>query len=230
MIFVVLLIRLGLDLVRRKSLLPFAIFARNSFVIMAFSSPSFYSNPFKPFFDYTYCRPIKTAEITINTNNGRKDWETAIAEKKAEFTFDKRLCAFKEDAIFLMFGSSWPDSSMDWQYNKIHYANLTLRWLWFPMMILLVVSSVFIKRKPKELLIVLCSLCLLCVLLIQDGALMEGRYRKPLEPFLLLTTAIVLSRKAKKENISLLEFAVQTYIKPPTQYIIKKLEILRAKT
>ncbi len=38
MIFVVLLIRLGLDLVRRKSLIPFAIFARNSFVIMAFSS------------------------------------------------------------------------------------------------------------------------------------------------------------------------------------------------
>jgi S-DNA-T family DNA segregation ATPase FtsK/SpoIIIE len=38
MIFVVLLVRLGFDLVRRKPLLPFLIFARNSFVIMAFFS------------------------------------------------------------------------------------------------------------------------------------------------------------------------------------------------
>lgn len=38
MIVVVLLIRLGLDLVRRKPLIPFMIFARNSFVIMAFFS------------------------------------------------------------------------------------------------------------------------------------------------------------------------------------------------
>jgi DNA segregation ATPase FtsK/SpoIIIE, S-DNA-T family len=38
MIVVVLLIRLGFDLVRRRSLIPFMIFARNSFVIMAFFS------------------------------------------------------------------------------------------------------------------------------------------------------------------------------------------------
>jgi len=38
MIFVVLLIKLGMDLVRRRSLIPFMIFARNSFVIMAFFS------------------------------------------------------------------------------------------------------------------------------------------------------------------------------------------------
>ncbi|MBC7885539.1 MAG: DNA translocase FtsK [Saprospiraceae bacterium] len=38
MMVVVLLIRFGLDLIRRKSLIPFAIFARNSFVIMAFFS------------------------------------------------------------------------------------------------------------------------------------------------------------------------------------------------
>lgn len=36
--FVVLFVRLGLDLLRRKSLFPFLIFARNSFVIMAFFS------------------------------------------------------------------------------------------------------------------------------------------------------------------------------------------------
>jgi S-DNA-T family DNA segregation ATPase FtsK/SpoIIIE len=38
LIVVVLLIRLGFDLVRRRSLIPFMIFARNSFVIMAFFS------------------------------------------------------------------------------------------------------------------------------------------------------------------------------------------------
>ncbi|MFZ1751269.1 MAG: DNA translocase FtsK [Saprospiraceae bacterium] len=38
MIVVVLLIRLGFDLLRRRSLIPFLIFARNSFVIMAFFS------------------------------------------------------------------------------------------------------------------------------------------------------------------------------------------------
>lgn len=38
MMVVVLLIRFGLDLVRRRSLIPFMVFARNSFVIMAFFS------------------------------------------------------------------------------------------------------------------------------------------------------------------------------------------------
>ena len=38
MMIVVLLIKLGLDLIRRRSLIPFMIFARNSFVIMAFFS------------------------------------------------------------------------------------------------------------------------------------------------------------------------------------------------
>lgn len=38
MIVVVLLVRLGMDLIRRRSLIPFMIFARNSFVIMAFFS------------------------------------------------------------------------------------------------------------------------------------------------------------------------------------------------
>ena len=38
MIVVVMLIKLGFDLVRRKSLIPFMVFARNSFVIMAFFS------------------------------------------------------------------------------------------------------------------------------------------------------------------------------------------------
>ncbi len=38
MMFVVLLIRLGMDLVRRRNLIPFLVFARNSFVIMAFFS------------------------------------------------------------------------------------------------------------------------------------------------------------------------------------------------
>lgn len=38
MIVVVLLVRLGMDLVRRRSLIPFMVFARNSFVIMAFFS------------------------------------------------------------------------------------------------------------------------------------------------------------------------------------------------
>jgi S-DNA-T family DNA segregation ATPase FtsK/SpoIIIE len=38
MIFVVLITRLGFDLIRRKSLIPFMVFARNSFVIMAFFS------------------------------------------------------------------------------------------------------------------------------------------------------------------------------------------------
>ncbi|MBK8627381.1 MAG: DNA translocase FtsK 4TM domain-containing protein [Saprospiraceae bacterium] len=38
MIVVVLLVRLGLDLIRRRSLMPFVVFARNSFVIMAFFS------------------------------------------------------------------------------------------------------------------------------------------------------------------------------------------------
>ena len=38
MIFVVLLIRFGFDLIRRKPLMPFLLFVRNSFVIMAFFS------------------------------------------------------------------------------------------------------------------------------------------------------------------------------------------------
>ena len=190
--------------------------------IAAFSSPSFYSNPFKPFFKFDYCRPNDIARIRVRTANGSKDWDAAIANAKKTYSLDKHLCALREDLVFFLFGTAWPDSSMNISYSKLYYANLTLRWLWLPLILLLLIRAPFIKRKPQELLVISCALACIFITIIQNTVPMEGRYRKPLEPLLLLTTAIILRRKSTDEDMTLWNFGCQTYVIPPAQYIASR--------
>ena len=151
-----------------------------------FGTPSFYNPTFYPFSTWTTARE-GTAYITIDVSRGRATW---IAEKKRieglrSFPWWRQ---YQENLIYLLFGQSWPDNDP----NALSgLATVWTRWLWPPLM--LVVAWGVLRRgfRGRDWLLPLCALGMLLWLAVQRDGIIEGRYRKPIDP-VLLAAAIVL--------------------------------------
>lgn len=183
--------------------------------LYGFSSPSFYYPIGEPFFTFNYCRPETPARADILTVKGSEDWDNAIALAKQNFDWDKLSCAMRENLSFLFFANSWPDSAAQWGYKWLYYVNFHSRWMWMPLMFLLLIGAPQAKTRKPEMLILCCALGLLLVLMLQQAVVMEGRYRKPLEPLLLISAAILLRRQKLNDDLwTMPHFVWQIYLLP----------------
>jgi len=97
--------------------------------------------------------------------------------QQAEYTF--------ENAVFLIFGESWPDCGLD---DLFHRLQVHARWMWAPLLVL--ASVLAIKQRRKDLLTILCFAPWL-LFIFQQVYITEGRFRKPLEG-ILIAECIVL--------------------------------------
>jgi hypothetical protein len=124
-------------------------------------------------------------------------------------------CHWRENQLFLLFGSSWPDSLGSIE-SPLHYLNLHSRWIWAPLIILLLAATPFIRTRPEEMLILLCAVGIFLCLSFQQTAVMEGRYRKPLEPLLIISCYIIFRRfgKAQADGVSAWRFVYSYYLQP----------------
>lgn len=156
-----------------------------------FGTPSFYNPTFYPFSDWTTDRR-GTAYIRIDVSRGRASW---IEEKKrlqSERTFPWRR-QYEENLLYLLFGQSWPDNDP----NALSgLATVWTRWLWPPLM--LVVAWGVLRRgfRGREWLLPACALGMLLSLAVQRDGIIEGRYRKPIDP-VLVAAAIVLYHRTR---------------------------------
>ncbi|MFI4866070.1 MAG: methyltransferase domain-containing protein [Steroidobacterales bacterium] len=151
-----------------------------------FGTPSFYNPTFYPFSSWTTDRE-GTAYITIDVARGRASW---IAEKQRI----DRLRSFpwwrqyRENLIYLLVGQSWPDNDPNaWS----GLATVWTRWLWPPLMLVVAWGAVRGRFRRWDWLLPLCALGMLLSLALQRDAIIEGRYRKPIDP-VLVAAAIVL--------------------------------------
>ncbi len=181
------------------------------------SSASFYINPLAPLVNYTSYRDKTTPyrAAPINLNDGRKAWNEAIAAAAAQHSLADNIMDLKDNFIYLFFGPSWPDSDEHSKY-LMRSLDFHIRWLW-PLCLLTVLGLAPVSRMPPEkMLIVFVSFSMTLLLLFQQSGVMEGRYRKPIEPFLLLSTAFLLSSFYSKRNqagaVSLVGFLKQCSI------------------
>jgi SAM-dependent methyltransferase len=151
-----------------------------------FGTPSFYNPTFYPFSQWTTDR-TGTAYITIDVARGRETW---IAEKKRieslrTFPWWRH---YQENLIYLLFGQSWPDNDP----NALSgLAAVWTRWLWPPLMLLVAWGVLRVKFRGWDWLLPLCALGMLLSLALQRDGIIEGRYRKPIDP-VLVAAAIVL--------------------------------------
>jgi hypothetical protein len=147
-----------------------------------YSSPSLYVSPFEPFYDFKSARTGQV-EFTIDvTKQGADLRETFSKELAAHRSMLPRMIA--ENLLFLSFSHSWPDSAREGVPGQIC---LWERWIWFPIILFTFFGSIVaMRRRGWALLPMLTVLFTLC-LYGSQATIMEGRYRKPLEPLLMLT-------------------------------------------
>jgi SAM-dependent methyltransferase len=178
-----------------------------------FGSPSFYNPTFYPFSSWTTDR-AGTAYITIDVARGRASW---IAEKKRIETLRSFPWwrQYRENLLYLLFGQSWPDDDPNaWS----GLATIWTRWLWPPLMLVVAWGAVRGRFRRWDWLLPLCALGMLLSLALQRDGIIEGRYRKPIDP-VLAAAAIVLYYRTRPGQAGAGADAVSSYDQSFFEYV-----------
>jgi len=155
---------------------------RNWTYTYSFSSPSLYISPFYPFYDWKSVRK-GTFKYTTNVDTLGQDlkdlyWKTLAKNKHLM----PRL--IYENLVVLAFGHAWPESGKDSPQGLIC---LYERWIWFPVTFWAVLGSLwFIYRRRQIRFVPALAIFATALLYGAQLVVMEGRYRKPIEPVVLL--------------------------------------------
>ncbi len=149
-----------------------------------FTAPSIYSYPFAPFSDWQKSLSGgRTVSVEITPETERQDWKNAA--DKISVTLPERIASTCENALMFLFDKSWPDTTATWP----GVFNYWLRWIWFPLILFVFVGFVLQLRSTRKIPapVVTATVCLVLFLLLQQTAVMEGRFRKAVEPLLILS-------------------------------------------
>ena len=155
-----------------------------------FGSPSFYNPTFFPFSAWTTDRQA-TASVRIDVSRGRAGWveERERMQRERNFPWWRQ---YQENVLYLLFGQSWPDNDPNAISSLLA---VWTRWLWPPLMLVVAFGAARRQFKGREWLLPACALGMLLALAVQRGAIIEGRYRKPVDPVLLAAAIVMYDRK-----------------------------------
>lgn len=160
-------------------------------------SPSCFMQPLAPLSTWRIRRAYTDSSVTIvaSMKNGVRDWKEM--NDGLEVSWDESFERWGENIVVFLFAPSWPESeSLNWDSQLEFYT----RWIWAPLMVIILGWNVrrFLKRR-FELLPVAVTLFTL-FLMLQNVATTEGRYRKPLEPLLLMNAVWLISKPTPKSE------------------------------
>ncbi len=160
-----------------------------------FGSPTCFIEPLAPFSTWRIRRAYEDSSITITANAkyGARDWKNAYSG--FDTSWDEWLAQWRENIVVFLFAPSWPESVSDqWDSQLCSYT----RWMWAPLIALVLIWNIsrFFRRR-FDLLPVAVTLFTL-FLALQNVATAEGRYRKPLEPLLLMNAVWLISTSPRK--------------------------------
>jgi len=164
---------------------------------MAYGSPSCFIRPLEPVSSWAMRRAFgdSKAYVTIDGSYGERDWKAAYEQynhDRAEW-----LAQWRENIILFFFAPSWPETGVGEWDGHLEYRT---RWIWAPLILFVFVGNAReFARRRFDLIPVAVTLFTL-VMALQNAVLTEGRYRKPVEPMLLLNAVWILSRKAARSG------------------------------
>jgi len=119
--------------------------------------------------------------ISVDSAHGADDWKKAYAEHNVGWS--DWLVQLRENIVLFAFAPSFPDSEpSEWD----GWVNFYARWLWAPLVFVVLLCNVrdFLRRRFEVIPVAVTLYTLFLAL--QNMVTFEGRYRKPLEPLLLL--------------------------------------------
>lgn len=160
-----------------------------------FGSPSAYIRPLEPLSHWTMRRAIgdSTASVTINGANGEQDWKAAY--ESFDRDTDEWLAEWRENVILFLFAPSWPESGV-WIWDS--HLEYWCRWMWAPLILVVFILNVREFAHRRFDLIPVATMLFTLALGLQNVVITEGRYRKPVEPMLLLNLVWVMSYKSSR--------------------------------
>ena len=148
-----------------------------------YASPTCFIRPLWPLSSWAIRRSLgdSTFTVTADYRHGSADWRNAYESLDTEW--DEWLAQWRENIIVSLFAPSWPETtSQQWDSRLDFYS----RWIWAPLILLVVAFDVkrFLQGRLDLLPVAVTVFTLALVL--QNVVTAEGRYRKPIEPLLLL--------------------------------------------
>lgn len=163
-----------------------------------FSSPSCYIQPLFPLSLWAMQRAWEDSAISvsIDASKGATDWESAYSRLKTTPT--QWLGQAGENILLFLFAPSWPDcNESEWD----GWLNYVSRWMWAPLVFLVLDCNIRQFASKHFELLPLAVTGFTLFLAFQNVANTEGRYRKPLEPLLLMNVIWALSPVKRKNSI-----------------------------
>lgn len=148
-----------------------------------FISPSCNMFPLAPLSAWQLRRAQSDAKVVVSANrdSGEAGWKAAY--EKVRPNLGEWLAQWGENILLFLFAPSWPDCNMgEWDGWLCVFS----RWLWAPLIFCVMDCNVrdFLRRRFD--LLPVATTAFLLFLMFQNVATSEGRYRKPLEPLLIL--------------------------------------------
>jgi hypothetical protein len=153
-----------------------------------FSATSCYTRPLEPLSNWMIERAYDDAKIEVyaQKNNGEKDWRAAFAQ--LPFSWPAWCMRLWENALVFLFAPSWPDS---FRTTPLGSVNHWLRWIWPGLMFVIFVENCKEFRASRWALIPVVATVGMVWLTLQNIAASESRYRKVLEPIILVNFALL---------------------------------------
>lgn len=187
---------------------------------IAWTSPSFFENPLDPLLPFHTARRTASNHSVIDVTQGSRDWDAALAQAEANYTWTMFFHNLYENAVYFVFGSSWPDSAKQTPY-MLARLNYHLRWLFSALLLYTLAVAPSVRTDEKKAFLLLAAWVMIVSLLVQWMGVMEGRYRKPLEPLLIVCLCIMGPpwRKARDGEYSPYRFAMAFAVEPCLRWL-----------
>jgi hypothetical protein len=148
-----------------------------------FSSPSLYVSPFKPFADFKSIRE-GAVSVTLDPNLRGEDIRRTL-RIQIEQNWKKLPRLIFENVVYFSFGHPWPTAGAIG--DRADAICLAERWIWLPLIVISLVGSVvYVARRGVAFVPLLTIGFIFTCYVLGQVTIMEGRYRKPLEPVVLL--------------------------------------------
>jgi len=159
-----------------------------------FVSPSCNMLPLAPLSPWRIRRGTEDTRVVVyvEADRGAETWKATF--EQLPVTANDWLAQWGENIVLFLFAPSWPDCNMNQWDGWLAVAS---RWLWAPIIFFILDCNIrdFLKRR-FDLLPVATTIFTL-FLMFQNVATSEGRYRKPLEPLLIMNLVIALRPSIK---------------------------------
>jgi hypothetical protein len=149
------------------------------------------ANPYQPFATWHSSRSGKFTQ-NVTARGGRFRWGPSPRP-----SLQTRIQLMGENFILFFLSPSWPEDMMNTHFDA---AQMACRWLILPLSWFVGLSALTRRRMT-----ILSALCLLWMafFLLQQSAMIEGRYRKPWEGLLLVALVECVYLEKQRQTLSL---------------------------